>query len=218
MLKILSKALSFVLTGALAAYVVRGWRRKKDSPPGTEEDTAAPRKTPRPPAAGSAYMEAFDTIEALLEEGRPRAALNRIEKMLAEYPDEDNGPLLYSVSVCFDGLTDGKNPEAVLKAFDAMSEKSPAFKAAVALYGLEDFCDALAAAFVNIPDEVTKRSLRKAAALIREPHPLMLKTTVLYPEQAAAYLDSLARYVFEDWDEEGAPLGEILAKLDARLA
>lgn len=216
------KTVSILLAGALAAYVLRnGWRKnalsgkpkEKEAPPGRGKKGDADVS-----AHDDVYMQTFDTIESLLEEGKPRAALNRVEKLLAAYPQEDNGPLLYTVSICFDGLMDGKSPEAVVKSFDKLSEKSPAFQAALDMYGLEDFCDALAASFVNIPDEVGIRTLRKAVLFIREPHPLVLETTVLYPGQAADYLNSLARRVFEDWGEEEAPLGETLKKLDARLA
>lgn len=168
---------------------------------------------------GDPYFDDFAAVETLLEQGSPREALQRIETMLTAYPHEDHDRLLYSVSICFDGLTEGFEPEAVVGAFDALSANSPAFKAALGLYGLDDFTDALAASFVNLPDDdITAKTLRKALAFVREPHPLILKTVLLYDEQAAEYLNSLAKYVFDDWDEDGTAFEAVVTLLDSRLA
>lgn len=226
----LEAVVALLLLGLLAVCVAYG-RRRDDallSADDAKEPAAAktPDDTPNDTAAmrdnregdGDSYFDGFASVERLLEQGNPSAALSRIEEMLAAYPHENHGQLLYSVSVCFDGLTEGFAPEAVIKAFDALSAGSPAFRAAVQAHGLDDFADALAASFVNLPEDISKRTLRDALAFVRQPHPLVVKTVSLYDESAAEHLNSLAKYVFDDWDEDGTPLAAVLKLLDARLA
>lgn len=165
------------------------------------------------------YLDAFDKIQNLLDQEKYKSALTRIEALLPHVDPIDHTDIASHIVECFESLTEGKAPQAVLNAYDKLHNEGQAISFAEIHGERKNLSFVLVDSLKCYPEVKTKVALKKATVLVMQDHPLMHIARTEHERELIYFLDDAADEVFAEWKNgERDDLAGILANIEAAYA
>lgn len=147
------------------------------------------------------YMKALEKIDDLIQSGKSKAALTKIETILPVTHHIDHKLLAGYISDCFIYSSENKKPKAVLALFDKFMNEYQAMDFSIRHGQMEDMSRALSDAFAYDSTVETASELQNVIKFAKQDHVLLSTLKSTAPDFLIRHVDSLAANVFNDWDE-----------------